>query len=242
MTAVDAHTGEVIPQLSAAEAAELTRDIAGELDFAWSLITRAYQGRAWAALGYRSWDEYCHNEFGSSRLALPREERSEVVQSLRSQGLSLRAIAAATGASKSQVERDLSTVPNGTVGGDPTPITGVNGKSYQPTQPAKTTTRESTSTTTEYPQPDIDPEIAEANRKRVEAEAALLKLEEEQRDARILVDRIIGLIQPDYIKPGFVESWVRAMTRVDGDLGDRPRAVRIAADTLTQLADLMEQV
>ena len=164
MSVVDVEAGEVVAELTAEEAAELTRDIAGELEFAWELISRAYRGRAWAALGYLSWDEYCTNEFGASRLALPREERAEVVQSLRSQGLSLRAIAAATGAGLGTVKRDVDAgVPNGTpdegasndAPANEATVTGIDGKSYQPT---KTTTRESKSTTVEYADDRTDDE------------------------------------------------------------------------------------
>jgi len=52
------------------------------------LVKQAYTERAWDALGYASWDEYCTREFGTSRLRLPREERAEVVASLRESGLS----------------------------------------------------------------------------------------------------------------------------------------------------------
>ncbi|WP_217157572.1 hypothetical protein [[Mycobacterium] fortunisiensis] len=44
---------------------------------------------------------------GTSRLRLPREERTEVVSSLRESGLSLRAIEAATGISRKTVIKDL---------------------------------------------------------------------------------------------------------------------------------------
>lgn len=50
---------------------------------------------------------YCTREFGTSRLRLPREDRAEVVASLRESGLSTRAIAAATGLSQPTVRRDL---------------------------------------------------------------------------------------------------------------------------------------
>jgi protein gp37 len=85
----------------------------------WQLVVEAYHGRDWIALGYGSWDEYCIREHGHLRLRLPREDQQEKVHSLRDAGLSLRAIAAATQQSKSQIQRELSTVPdsreNGTV-------------------------------------------------------------------------------------------------------------------------------
>ncbi len=90
----------------------LTDAIVATVADAWGLITAAYVGRAWSALGYSSWDDYCSTEFGSLRLRLPREERQEVVASLRESGLSIRAIAATGIASKQTVERDIAGVMN----------------------------------------------------------------------------------------------------------------------------------
>jgi hypothetical protein len=103
-----------VATLDVDEARRLTDDIKGFVTFTWDLVQEAYAGRAWAVLGYSSWDDYCEEEFGASRLRLPREERSEVVASLHEAGLSVRAIAVATGSSKSTVARELSPVPNGT--------------------------------------------------------------------------------------------------------------------------------
>lgn len=66
--------------------------------------------------------------FGTSRLRLPREERAEVVASLRESGLSIRAIAAATGDSRETIRRELPTDTNVSVD----PVIGVNGKTYTP--------------------------------------------------------------------------------------------------------------
>ena len=63
----------------------------------WHLIAEAYQSRAWAVLGYTSWDDYTDSEFGTARLRLPAEDRREVVGSLREAGLSFRAISIVTG-------------------------------------------------------------------------------------------------------------------------------------------------
>jgi hypothetical protein len=111
-----------------AEARQLTDTIKGAVAFTWELITRAYTQRAWDALGYTSWDEYCEKEFGTARLRLPREERTEMVCSLRESGLSNRAIASATGLSEPTVRRDLAGASNDAPDG----ITGLDGKTYQP--------------------------------------------------------------------------------------------------------------
>jgi len=120
--------------LSATEARKLTREIAETLAVAWDKVVEAYQRRVWEPLGYASWDTYCRAELGSTRFRLPAEEREEAVRSLRSAGLSTRAIAAATGLSHRTAARTVSGVPNGTPdhGGSHRPalVTGLDGKSY----------------------------------------------------------------------------------------------------------------
>lgn len=95
------------------EARRLTERIKVAVGATWQLIQEAYLTRAWSALGYDSWDAYCGAEFGTSEIQLPREERREVVNSLRDAGLSVRAIAAATATPRETVRRELS--------GDPLP-------------------------------------------------------------------------------------------------------------------------
>lgn len=152
MTSVHVETGEVVDVLSEQEARELTEKIADGLGEVWSLIKRAYLGRAWVPMGFGSWDEYVDKTFGATRIRLPREERQEVVASLRDSGLSIRAIATATGSSVGTVSSDLNAgVQNRTPDEDgprepdiaplpdepaPPPITGIDGKSYQPSRPA----------------------------------------------------------------------------------------------------------
>lgn len=148
MTLVDADTGEIVDLLDEGQARDLTDRIKAELSATWDLITEAYQRRAWAALGFQSWDAYCKTEFGASRIKLPSEERREVVSSLRDAGLSIRAIAAATGSARSTVEKDVKQVSRiGTPDLDRsevepnfgTKVKGTDGKIYKPT---KTTTTE----------------------------------------------------------------------------------------------------
>lgn len=99
-------TSEIVPA-TAVEARELTDRIKIAVDGTWHLIKQAYLSRAWDALGYNSWDDYCTREFGTSRLRLPREERQEVVSSMREIGMSQRAIAAAMGTAQDTVRRAL---------------------------------------------------------------------------------------------------------------------------------------
>jgi transposase-like protein len=107
------------------EARALTDRIKIAVEGTWQLIREAYTSRTWAVLGYDTWDAYCTAEFGNTRLRLPREERQEVVASLRDSGLSVRAIASATGVGRGTVERDLAGVPDGTPR-----IQGTDGKTY----------------------------------------------------------------------------------------------------------------
>lgn len=107
------------------EAVTLTEDIRLSVADIELKIVAAYFGRAWLVMGYESWDEYVQGEFKQAPLALPREDRRSSVASLRSQGLSMRAIAAVTGVGVGTVHRDKeSTVPNGTVHR----VTGLDGK------------------------------------------------------------------------------------------------------------------
>ncbi|MFI7189972.1 hypothetical protein ACIBQ0_09575 [Nocardia nova] len=118
--------------LSSVDARDLTDRIKVGVEAVWELVKQAYVSRAWSILGYDSWDDYCTREFGNSRLQLPREERPEVVASMREIGMSTRAIAAATGVSDITVRRELSGATNVA----PEPVTGIDGKTYPPKPPA----------------------------------------------------------------------------------------------------------
>jgi hypothetical protein len=96
--------------MSNADARALTDEIKAAVENLWHLVVRAYTERAWEVLGYDTWDLYCIGEFSGCRLRLPREERVEAVQSLRHAGLSIRAIASATGIDKNTVQSDLGKV------------------------------------------------------------------------------------------------------------------------------------
>lgn len=93
--------------ISFEDARTLTDQIKQGREDLWELIIRAYETEAWKVLEYGNWDEYVATEFGDSRLALPREKRREKVLSMRERGMSIRAIASATGKAKSTVEGDL---------------------------------------------------------------------------------------------------------------------------------------
>jgi hypothetical protein len=112
---VSAATAElVVATMTPDEARLLTDDIKVALSFIWELVRQAWDGHAWEALGYESWSDYCRTEF-PDRPQISREARPELIAAMREAGMSLRAIEAATGLSKSTVGRELSAVPNGTL-------------------------------------------------------------------------------------------------------------------------------
>lgn len=102
----------------------------------WDDLVALYQGRAWIALGYQSWDALCDAELDGARIALPRQQRREVVADMRQAGMSTRAIASAIGVSRDSVHKDLAspTVRNLTV----ETITGLDGKSRDASHRRKT--------------------------------------------------------------------------------------------------------
>lgn len=138
----------------------LTTRIRQALDYSSVLVIVAFRRRAWEAMDYPSWDAYCRGEFSTSHLQLPAADRLDAVTRMRAEGMSIRAIASATGASRGTVQNDLtkatqdsgvqnwtpglekhmtegtSYVPNGTP--EPAPqVTGLDGKSYSPARPPK---------------------------------------------------------------------------------------------------------
>lgn len=152
--------GEV--QISANQARDLTDRIKVGVEAVWELVKQAYVSRVWDVLGYPSWDDYCTREFGTSRIRLPREERQEVVSSMREIGMSTRAIASATGTGIGTVHRELSRVPNGTPESEPAPVTGTDGKTYtqrpapRPEPPSQVAPGEEIPTTTIIGKDDLD--------------------------------------------------------------------------------------
>lgn len=111
--------------------AEEARVLTDRIGLAAEELKQAYEMKAWAALGYASWDDYCTREFGVWRL--PREERRKVEALLRESGLTVRAIAAVMGVHHTTVVHDLR------LGGDNPPrerweerVSSVDGKAYPP--------------------------------------------------------------------------------------------------------------
>lgn len=93
-------------QCSEATARALTDQLRQSLSLSWELLVEAYQRRAWAALGYATWDAYTDAELGEVRLRLPRQDRREVVASMTEAGMSTRAIGSALGVDHKTVVND----------------------------------------------------------------------------------------------------------------------------------------
>lgn len=94
--------------LSHDDAVTLTFRIADKLELAYEgiapLILEAFHGRAWVPMEYTSWAAYCEDNFtGAGMLRLP----DDIVDVLAGEGMSTRSIAAATGRSKSDVDRHM---------------------------------------------------------------------------------------------------------------------------------------
>lgn len=160
--------------ISAQDARNLTDKIKAGTAALWELIKEAYASRAWASLGYASWDDYCTQEFGTSRIRLPREERREVVSSMREIGMSTRAIASATGTSHQTVANSLNSgvknlTPGSSLSASCEPV-GVDGKTYRaPTRAEDILTKEELE---EHPIPKEDKPRAEATTKQFMAAVA----------------------------------------------------------------------
>lgn len=92
----------------------------------WEKMMDLYEGRAWIALGYSSWGELCDTEFKANNFRIPREDRREIVMSMRERGMSTRAIASGIGTSQDTVNRELSASGER----NRSPITGTDGKTY----------------------------------------------------------------------------------------------------------------
>src|SRR3982751_5775364 len=89
-------------------ARQLTHQIKQSLEQSWRLMYEAYDRRAWAALHFSSWEQYCREEFGSDLRRLAKQLRREAVAELASgeNPMSNRAIAAALGVDEGTVRND----------------------------------------------------------------------------------------------------------------------------------------
>lgn len=146
---VNTETGELVEDMTAAEAERLTDriglrlgTIADNYEAVVPMIREAVERRAWAALGFRSPGEYAASHFGGAMSRLGVEFRQAVVRELSDLGMSTRAIAPVVGASPATVHRDIATAsPEAVAEVAPDAITGLNGKTYTRPEPIDHTAR-----------------------------------------------------------------------------------------------------
>jgi hypothetical protein len=98
-------------------ASELVQGIRASFNAAWShyedgcrQLVDAYRGRAWEPLGLKDWDAFVRHTLDVDHLRIPRVERTAIVEALTAGGLSIRAIAVATGLSVGTVHGELAPV------------------------------------------------------------------------------------------------------------------------------------
>lgn len=127
-----------VKALDAEAARSLTEEIRAAYALTFELVQDAYNGRAWAALGYGSWGAYCDEEFPHLRLS--REERPQLVAALREVGMSSRSIASALGVDPKTVRSDLAS--QGEENSPPATVTGADGKLYPSTSGRRLTADE----------------------------------------------------------------------------------------------------
>jgi hypothetical protein len=120
-----------IGELSPASAEQVTMQIRTMVERAWQYIAIAYQGRAYLALGYRTWDEYVDARLSDLRLTVPREERAEAVTTMSHARMSVRAIAKVLGVGVGTVHRKLAGETGAASKQNAPTIQGRDGKTYR---------------------------------------------------------------------------------------------------------------
>lgn len=186
-------TGEVVQQMTASEASNLTDEIRYDLaDMAEAYervmpkIREALTRLAWDALGYRSAGEYVSEEFGGALGRLDQEARRGVVRELAAAGMSTRTIAPVVGVNNATVHRDLhrdlsgvaDATPESNAGwkppsellaepsqsGPPAKVIGIDGKQYSRPEPRQEPVQEATHRQIEQGWRDTCTRIAECVR------------------------------------------------------------------------------
>lgn len=141
--------GAAVKILSAGEAQRLTQGIKSAATVVRdglfrlrNLVDEAKSSNVWAVLGFASWTAYLADTLASEPMRLGREQRMELVEYLSGEGLSVPAIAIASGAAERTVQRDMrviereQVVTNVTPSPAPRAVVGLDGKTYtaQPPQ------------------------------------------------------------------------------------------------------------
>src|SRR5947199_508372 len=98
--------GLIPTSLTAEQAAELVDGIRASFEAAWqhysdgcTLLVNAYRSEGWTPLGLEDWSAFVSHTLDIDHLKISRAERQAIVATLREGGLTVRAIATATGLS-----------------------------------------------------------------------------------------------------------------------------------------------
>lgn len=115
--------------MEAQEANQLLQKLENCLE---EVIPPLWEGQAWIALGYKTWDDLCRDRIHGTITKLSREDRREKVMALRGDGMSGPAISSALNIGETTVRRDIARSPKS----EPqAKVKGVDGKSYPATKP-----------------------------------------------------------------------------------------------------------
>lgn len=118
--------------LSPEEARALTDEIRASMEELAPVVTRAYKGRVWIALGYESWEAWVAGELGGP-LRLGRNDRKQAVAELRQAGMSTRGIGTALGVHHDTIAEDVKELSE--IRQLPDSLTGTDGKTYSAVRP-----------------------------------------------------------------------------------------------------------
>lgn len=189
-------------------------------------IIDAHANRDWIALGYDSWNELCEAEFRGAVIGLPRAERREAVRQMTEAGMSTRAIGGALGVSQPTVIRDRAEVGETNVSPEPTPVTGLDGKTYTYAPRPTITVDSETGEIIDAPQPRYIVTEAEKERQREESRIGAIRRYVSDMN---LAFAGLSMLKHDQHRQTLIEHWEAASTHW-------------TADDLHDLADLLHDL
>lgn len=93
MAEVNVIPGAVVADMTVDEARAITDRIKDAAEEMWSLLLTAHERKAWAALGYRTWEEYVRGEFNMTRqnahLLITQGQVTRAIESVTSRALDM---------------------------------------------------------------------------------------------------------------------------------------------------------
>ncbi len=177
--------------LTAEAARKLTEDIKSGLLMTWELIQESIQGRAWKALGYKSFGEWVTVELRPVIAPLTEHMSATGILEAHRAGLSTRAIAAIAQVSQSEVARTVrgESADQG-LDSPVATVTGTDGRQYRATAAVKAAQEKRAAAKARH-----DAKVAEARR----LERRDPELSELHRDAYPWSDFYEGFDRTDYL-------------------------------------------